>query len=79
MLLASISASFWPLIGKLKTRLIRLYLPLPTCPPPTWHATLAREQYAGTRAADAAERTARYAARANAPPHHLEQAITLNN
>ena len=48
-------------------------------PPPDLAPTLAREQYAGTRAADAAERAARYAARANAPPHHLAQAIALNN
>ena len=51
----------------------------PAYVPPTWHATLAREQYAKTRAADAAERAARYAARANAPPHHLAQAIALDN
>jgi hypothetical protein len=47
--------------------------------PPTWHATLAREQYAETLAA---ERAARYTARANrasAPPHHLAQGSALNN
>ena len=47
--------------------------------PPTWHAALAHAQYAETRTDDAAERAARYAARANAPPHHLAQAIALNN
>ena len=55
--------------------------PVPAYVPPTWHAPLARAQYAETRAA---ERAARYAARvnrANAPPlqHHLAQGIAFDN
>jgi hypothetical protein len=48
---------------------------------PTWYAPLAQAQYAETRAADRAARYAARANRANAPPqqHHLAQGIALDN
>ena len=53
----------------------------PAYVPPTWHAPLARAQYAETLAAERAARYAARANRANAPPpqHHLAQGIVLGN
>jgi len=42
---------------------------------PTWHAPLAQAQYAETRAADRAARYAARANRANAPPQQLKKKI----
>jgi hypothetical protein len=46
-----------------------------------WYALLAKAQCAETRAADRAARYAARANRANAPPrqHHLSQGIALEN
>ena len=48
---------------------------------PTWYAPVAQAQYAETRAADRAARYAARANRANAPPqqHDLAQGIALEN
>ena len=48
---------------------------------PTWYAPLAQAEYAETRAADRAARYAARANRANAPPQqqYLAQGIALGN
>ena len=51
------------------------------CEVPTWYAPITQAQYAETRAADRAARYAARANRANASPqqHHLAQGIELGN